>query len=271
MLVDKFTKYVALEPCRKNITAEQTAQIFVKRIVAEHGVPSVVISDRGTQFTAALWKAILKDLGAKAALATSHHPQTDGQSERAIQTLMQVIRSFASEQTRNWVKMLPLFQFALNNSASAVTRVAPFQLLYGREPTAPMNLMLHHDKDKRGGIELGEDRKVAKWAKDWWKARRKLCDFVTGNLTQGARRVKRRYDSKHRVFSAEPGDLVLLSVKSHPAFGEARKLRMRFTGPYVVTRKIHANAYELAGLPQAVPATQNVSFLRKFPSFSSSF
>ena len=268
VFVDKFTKYVLLEPCTINITAAQTAQLFIKRIIADHGVPSIVISDRGPQFTANIWKEILKSLGTRSALATSHHPQTDGQSERAIQTLSRILRAYVVDQSKKWVSMLPLFQFALNNSASAVTRVAPFQMMHAREPAAPMNLLLQHSKDFPGGMELKGNRRVVLWAREWWKARRKLCEFVRLNLQEGAMRTKRRYDSKHKVFKAEPGDLVLLSVKSHPAFGEARKLRLRFTGPYEVKRRVHQNAYELDGLPPAVPRTQNVSFSAPLSSYS---
>ena len=264
VLVDKFTKYVMLEPCTKGVTAVQMAQIFVRRIIGDHGVPAMVISDRGPQFTASIWKEILKSFGARAGLAATHYPQMDGQTERVIQTLSRLIRAYVTDQSSQWVAILPLFQFALNNSASAVTKVAPFQLLYAREPIAPMNLMLQHEQDRPGGLELGNDRQVLKWARRWWKARRKLCKFVYAILVEGAQRVKYRYDSKHKPFNAEPGDLVLLSVKSHPTFGEARKMRMRFTGLYVVKRKVHTNTYELEGLPPAVPPTQNVSFLRMF-------
>ena len=264
VFVDKFTKYVALEPCTKNIDAITTAQLFIKRIVSEHGVPALVISDRGPQFTATLWNEVLKSLGSRSALATTHHPQTDGQTERVIQTLSRLIRAFVTDQSTKWVQMLPLFQFSLNNSASAATKTAPFQILYGREPTAPVNLMLNHAEDKVGGMELRGTRQVVTWAREWWKARRKLCEFVSLNLQEGARRMKRRYDSKHRIFDAQPGDLVLLSTKSHPDFGEARKLRMRYTGPFVIKRKVHPNAYELSDLPAGVPPVQNVQFLRLF-------
>ena len=76
--------------------------------------------------------------------------------------------------------------------------------------------------------------------------------------------MKRRYDIGRRKFQGEPGDLVLLSVKSHPDFGAARKLRMRYTGPYPIKRKVHDNAFELEGLPPTVPPTQNVEYLRLF-------
>ena len=72
VMVDKFTKYVMLEPCPKEVSAEDTAQIFVKRVVRDHGVPSVVISDRGPQFAAQVWKSILKKSGGSGALSPQH-------------------------------------------------------------------------------------------------------------------------------------------------------------------------------------------------------
>ena len=264
VMVDKFTKYVMLEPCGVDVDAKQTAALFTKRVISEHGVPSIVISDRGPQFSSEVWATILKLMGSRTAIATTHHPQTDGQSERVIQTLTRIIRAYVRDQSSTWLEMLPLFQFALNNSASSATHLSPFQLAHGRDPVSPVNFMLNQPDDLPGGVDLGRSRHVISWARNWWKARRKLCKFALENLRFGAKITKRRYDSGRKPLHIEPGDLVLLSVKSHPAFGDVRKLRMRYTGPYVVKRKIHPNAYELEGLPPNVPPTQNVSHLRLF-------
>ena len=264
IIVDKFTKYVILEPCVKEVSATQTADILVKRVVRDFGVPRLVISDRGPQFAATVWKLALNSLGAKVALATTHHPQTDGQSERVIQTLSRLLRSFVRTSTTSWTTMLPLLQFALNNASSSSTRYSPFQLVQGRNPVCPAKLLLDKDVDLPGAMELGGDRKVINWAKEWWKMRRRLGKVVRTNLTKAAQLTKKRYDSKHKPFRGEVGDLVLLSVKSHQAFEGVRKLRLRFTGPYPITAKIHDNAFQLDGLPPQVPATQNVTFLRLF-------
>ena len=127
--------------------------------------------------------------------------------------------------------------------------------MHGRDPVAPMNLMIDQPEDVEGGLELEGNRRAVNWARGWWKARRRLCKFALDNLKKGARLMKRRYDANRRKLQAEPGDLVLLSVRSHPAFGEARKLRLRFTGLYVVRKKIHDNTYELGSLPPNVPST----------------
>ena len=139
------------------------------------------------------------------------------------------------------------------------------KLCTGREPLSPVNFMLEQPDDLPGGMELGESRRVTVWARNWWKARRKLCKFAAQNLKEGACRMKRRYDKGRKPLVANPGDLVLLSVRSlFLLLANARKLHLKYTGPYVVKRRIHPNAYELEGLPPAVPPTQNVSHLRLF-------
>ena len=165
VIVDKFTKYVLLEPCPIEMSAAATAEVFIRRVISEHGVPAVVISDRGPQFASEVWKLMLKSLGTRVALATSHHPQTDGQTERAIQTLLRIIRAFVSAQSDQWVAMLPLFQFAMNNASSATSRYSPFQLLYGTNPVAPPNLMTKERFPQDGEIDLKGSKGVRDWSR----------------------------------------------------------------------------------------------------------
>ena len=88
--MDKFSKYVLLESVPETINSEQAAAIFLRKVISQFGVPEVVISDRGPQFASEMWQSALKFLGSRAALASAHHPQTDGQSERTIQTSAQI-------------------------------------------------------------------------------------------------------------------------------------------------------------------------------------
>ena len=105
-------------------------------------------------------------MGTRVALATTHHLQMDGQSERVIQTLTRIIRVYVRNQSHAWIEMLPLFQFALNNSSSAATHLSPFQIVHRREPLSPVNFMLDQPDDIPGGMELGESRKVISWARN---------------------------------------------------------------------------------------------------------
>ena len=231
VIVDKFTKYTMLEACPAEMTALDTARVLIKRLVCNFGAPRLVISDRGPQFASDVWKHVLNGLGTKVALATSHHPQTDGQSERAIQTLLRIVRSYANDLQGNWEEMLPLFQFALNNAPSAATKYSPFQVLYGTNPTAPTNVVFTGPQGEAGGIELLEGPTVRRWAERWWKARRGLTRFVQQQLHQSARIAKRRYDKGRKDLVLQPGDLVLLSTKSHNAFRSSNKINPTIHGP----------------------------------------
>ena len=262
VLVDKFSKYVVLESVPETVNAEQTADVLLKRVITQFGVPEIVISDRGPQFSSEVWQRVLKLLGSQAALASAHHPQTDGQSERAIQTLLRLIRAFASEQENLWEELLPLLQFALNDTYCSSTKNTPFRVLYGCDPVSPMRLLTRIANSLPTGTDpatpLEWEEKTAEQLDIIWK-------FVRDHQEEVAERMKARYDRNNRkALELQPGDLVLLSTKSHKLLAGSRKHRQRYVGPYIVQSKINDNAYRLTGLPPNVPLTQNVRFLVLF-------
>ena len=89
-------------------------------------------------------------------------------------------------------------------------------------------------------------------------------NFIKQHQKEVADRMKNRYDKNRKALRFEPGDLVLLSTKSHRLLEGHRKHRQTKVGPYVIDRKIHENAYRLLGLPTGVPPTQNVQYLSHY-------
>ncbi|GJW81574.1 putative nucleotidyltransferase, ribonuclease H [Tanacetum coccineum] len=90
------------------------------------------------KFTSRFWKGLQKAWGTRLKFSTAFHPQTDGQSERTIQTLEDMLRACALEWTGSWDEYLCLVEFAYNNSWHASIKAAPFELLYGRKCRAPI-------------------------------------------------------------------------------------------------------------------------------------
>nr|GFC97714.1 putative reverse transcriptase domain-containing protein [Tanacetum cinerariifolium] len=88
---------------------------------------------RDPRFTSHFWKGLQKAWGTRLKFSTTFHPQTDGQSERTIQTLEDMLRSCALEWTGNWDDYICLVEFAYNNSWHASIKYAPFEMLYGRK------------------------------------------------------------------------------------------------------------------------------------------
>ena len=108
VIVDRLTMSAHFIPVKVTYNAEKLARLYISEIVRLHGVPLSIISDRGTQFTSKFWKTL--------DLSTAFHPQTDGQSERTIQVLEDMLRACVIEFGGHWDNFLPLAKFSYNNS-----------------------------------------------------------------------------------------------------------------------------------------------------------
>jgi transposase InsO family protein len=117
-------------------TAGDLAIIFAREVWRHHGLPTDIISDRDSRFTSEVWKEFLRLSGIRPRMSTAFHPQTDGQTERLNQTIEAYLRSFVNNEQNDWVSLLPMAEFAYNNSTTAGTGLSPFYANYGFHPTA---------------------------------------------------------------------------------------------------------------------------------------
>ncbi|XP_058211653.1 uncharacterized protein LOC131323831 [Rhododendron vialii] len=99
---------------------EQLSLLYIQEIVHLHGVPISIVSDKDPRFVSHFWRGLQKALGTDVRLSTAFHPQSDGQTERTIQTLEDMLRACALDFSRNWEQHLPLVEFAYNNSYHAI-------------------------------------------------------------------------------------------------------------------------------------------------------
>ncbi|GJV51498.1 putative reverse transcriptase domain-containing protein [Tanacetum coccineum] len=116
VIVDRITKSAHFLPMRENDPMEKLMKLYMKEVVTRHGVPVSIISDRDGRFTSLFWKALHKALGTRLDLSTAYHLKTDGQSERTIQTLEDILRACVLDFGKNWDRHLPLVEFSYNNS-----------------------------------------------------------------------------------------------------------------------------------------------------------
>ncbi|GKC14919.1 putative reverse transcriptase domain-containing protein [Tanacetum coccineum] len=93
VIVDRLTKFAHFLSMRETDSIEKLTRLYMKEIVARHGIPVSIISDRDSHFTSRVWQSLHKALGTQLNLSTAYHPQTDGQSERTIQTLEDMLRA----------------------------------------------------------------------------------------------------------------------------------------------------------------------------------
>ena len=138
VIVDRLTKSAHFILIQESISAEKLADIYIREIVARHGVPVSVISDRDVRFTSRFWKKFHDELGTRLHFSTAFHPQTDGQSERTIQTLEDMLRACVLDFSGSWDTYLPLAEFSYNNSYHPSIDRPPFEMLYGRKCRTPI-------------------------------------------------------------------------------------------------------------------------------------
>ncbi|GJX59183.1 putative reverse transcriptase domain-containing protein [Tanacetum coccineum] len=115
VIVDRLTKSAIFIPMKETDPLEKLARMYLKEVVTRHGIPVSIICDRDPRFASNFWRSLQKALGTSLDMSTAYHPQTDGQSERTIQTLEDMLRACVIDFGNGWVKHLPLVEFSYNN------------------------------------------------------------------------------------------------------------------------------------------------------------
>ncbi|GJR67766.1 putative reverse transcriptase domain-containing protein [Tanacetum coccineum] len=223
VIVDRLTKSAIFTPMRETDPLDKLAKLYLKEVVTRHGIPVSIICDRDPRFASNFWRSLQSALGTNLDMSTAYHPQTDGQSERTIQTLEDMLRACAIDFGKGWVNHLPLVEFSYNNSYHASIKAAPFEALYGRKCRSPVCW-----------TEVGEAQILGP----------ELIQETTEKIIQikqrmqAARDRQKSYaDLKRKPMEFQIGDKVMLKVspwKGVVRFGKRGKLNPRYVGPFKV-------------------------------------
>ncbi|GJW66073.1 putative reverse transcriptase domain-containing protein, partial [Tanacetum coccineum] len=138
VIVDRLTKSVIFVPMTETKPMDKLTRMYQKEVVTRHGIPLSIICDHDPRFALNFWRSLQNALGTSLDMSTVYHPQTDGQSERTIQTLKDMLRTCAIDFGKGWVNHLPLVEFSYNNSYHASIKTAPFESLYGQKCRSPV-------------------------------------------------------------------------------------------------------------------------------------
>jgi hypothetical protein len=135
VIICRMTSTVHLVPVMINVTAAELSWKYLRKIMRLHGLPSSIVSDHDSKFTSRWWKDLQRILGTKLLMLTSFHPQTDGQSERAICNITQILCIVVRPDQTDCVEKIDMVEFAINSSISKSTGYAPFKLSEGYMPS----------------------------------------------------------------------------------------------------------------------------------------
>ena len=221
-VVDKLTKRTLLIPCRKSITSLETAQLYYQWVWRNHGFPLRLVSDRGPQFASAVWRALWRLTGTTLNLTTADHPQTDGQSEKAIDIMQRMLRTFVNEAGDDWELFLPSLEFAYNDSVPN-HGYTPFELEYGQHPSTPLALALGMEHHAPTLLNADPDNFIDRMTQSILTARATLAKLY--QQTSSAENQSRR------VVTFAPGDLVWVRLQAR---NRPHKLAPLWEGPYPV-------------------------------------
>nr|GFA01169.1 putative reverse transcriptase domain-containing protein [Tanacetum cinerariifolium] len=193
-------------------------------------------------------------LGTRLDMSTVYHLETDGQSERTIQTLEDMLRACAIDFGKGWVNHLPLVEFSYNNSYHATIKAAPFEALYGRKCRSPI-FWTEVEEAQILGPELIQE------------TTEKIVQ-IKQRMQAAHDRQKSYADLKRKPKEFQVGDKVMLKVspwKRVVRFGKQGKLNPRYVGPFKVLERFGDVAYKL-DLPEELSRVHNtfdVSNLKK--------
>lgn len=238
VVCDRYSKMVRYVPTRTTIKAAELFPLLFQHVFSLFGMPSGIVSDRGSLFTSDYWSDLCYIARVQRRLSTAWHPQTDGQTERQNQVVEHYLRIHCNDRQDNWAGLLPAAEFAYNNSAHASHGESPFFTVYGYHPE--FNLLVADDSHEERVPDARERIETIQ----------KLRKTLETKLQQAADYQATYYNRNHKPLAFKSGDKVWLSMKNIPVKRPSKKLADKFSGPYVIEEPIGKQAYRL-NLPTA--------------------
>jgi hypothetical protein len=240
VVVDRLTKRAHFCPTTTNVTAPETAQLFIRNLVCCHGMPKTIVSDRDPRFMSHFWKDLFTILGVELKPSTAFHPQTDGQTERTNRTMEQMLRMYVGYRQNDWDRYLHLVEFAYNSAEQSSIGMTPFFCDLGRHPRMPSELLVPFNVNERTQVHttanfIGHMQEILRSARN--------------AIIEAQARQEQNANRHRREVTLEVGDLVLLSSTHITADSDrqrpTRKLTPRFLGPFKVIQVVSSTAYKL--------------------------
>ena len=192
--VDRLTKYVYFIGLSHPYSAAKVAALFAQNVLKLHGMPTSIVSDRDSVFTAKFWAELFKLQGVQLAMSSAYHPQTDGQTEVVNKSLKHYLRSFSADRPTEWAEWLYLAEFWFNTIYHTTTKMTPYEALYGYSPSRLMDYV-------SGTTQVATVDSIL-------QSRQQIMTLLKQNLVEAQARIKQQSDlhRTERVFQV--GDWV---------------------------------------------------------------
>jgi len=246
-----------IRACRQTDDARDSAVAFLKMVIARHGVPKAIISDRDVKFTSVFWQSLHERMGSRLSLSTAYHPESNGATERRNAVIGEMLRCYVVARQEDWSEWLPLVELAINTSESASTGMTPFMANRGFEPSVPWIVETPAEARNDPASQL-----FAETLQDIWA-------FCRDALRRAKAKQEGYLNARRRAVSYSVGEQVLLSTKRLNLRLPGYKLAARYFGPFTVTEVVAGGNALRLDLPEhplgfANHPVINVSNVRKY-------
>ena len=238
VIVERLTKMAVFIPTVSTLKSPGLAKLYLLHVFSKHGIPSNIVSDRGSVFTSDFSTSLAQLLDMKLNFSTAYHPESDGQTERMNQSLEAYLRLYCNYQQDDWPDLLPIAEFAYNNSPHATTQVSPFFANYGYHPKATLTL----------DVTVRDSN-----AHDFSRSLSELHDYCREQVAISQAQYQGPADRHRSPVPDElrSGALVWLNSKNIKTRRPSKKLDHKRLGPFKVESKVSDNAYRLT-LPHSM-------------------
>ena len=233
-IIDVATRYPEAVPMKKIDSVSVAEALFT--VFSRMGFPEEIQSDNGSQFTSEMMKEFQKLLSIKGVYISPYHSQANGVVERFHGTIKPMLRKIIAAQPRQWHRYLPALLFAVRELPNASTGFAPFELLFGRKPRGPIDLLAN---TWSGGEEAVEAKTAYQYVVDLKNHIYETCKIAHDAVDEARKTQKMYHDKKSMPRKFVVGDQVLLLLPT-----TANKLQMQWKGPYMIA-EVSKNNYKI--------------------------
>lgn len=233
VVVDMFSKRTHMIAGSYPFDTTAVINALFRYVFAYHGFPEAITSDRDPRFTSAEFQEMAKRLNIKLKMSSANHPQTDGQTERTIQTLNRLLKTYTGNNHRQWDRLLPHIEFVYNSTPNRTTKAAPFEVDLGYIPNEPVILTGHASTSRHDATQELATKLQA--------ITLRTKDFLTENQVN----MEVNHNQGRKEVTYKVGDFVLLHRDAYFKRGQYLKLQPIYVGPFQIVKKINDNAYEL--------------------------
>ncbi|XP_033741736.1 uncharacterized protein LOC117328321 [Pecten maximus] len=237
----------------KNVDAQTIADTLVE-LFSRVGVPRVILTDQGTNFTSKMIQELYRVMGIKGITTTPYHPQANGKVERFNTTLKAVLKKLCTSNNEAWDELVPYALFAYREVPHEETGFSPFEMLYGWPVRGSLHI-LEQAMTGEGELKISVIDHIVQMRERLASIR----ETVLENLTIKRQKTKQWYDSNATARELRPGDEVLLLIPS-----DSSKMVAQWKGPYRVVRKVNDVNYEVNVGGRRKRVVYHINLLRKY-------